>query len=351
MTQRIAVVGAGIFGVSCAVTLANRGHRVTLYEAADEILCGASGINQYRLHRGYHYPRSVETATASRDSERSFRSVYGQAVVDNIEHYYGIAREGSLISGDAFVAFLRDLDLAHEIVSPAFLRAESFDVTVRVDESLFDPALLRSLAWERLRATPVDVQLGRRVAATALADFDTIVVAAYSEMNSVVGDRGTPVEYQFEVVEKPLVRPPVELAGRSVVVLDGPFLCLDPYGTSGLSVIGHVVHAIHHSNVGLTAVVPPEILPLLNRGVIGQPAVTNFPLFAEAAAQFMPAAARLEHVGSMFTIRTVLPGLDKTDARPTLVTRVDDRVISVFSGKIGTCVTAAEEVAALVGDQ
>ena len=59
----------------------------------------------------------------------------------------------------------------------------------------------------------------------------------------------------------------------------------------------------------------------------------------------------LEHVGSMFTIRTVLPGLDATDERPTLVTAVDERLVTVFSGKVGTCVRAAEEVAAIVAER
>jgi hypothetical protein len=78
--------------------------------------------------------------------------------------------------------------------------------------------------------------------------------------------------------------------------------------------------------------------------------VTNFPLFVEAATQFLPDAGGLEHVGSMFTVRAVLPGLDRTDARPTRITRLDERVITVFSGKIGTCVRAANEVAGLIDE-
>ena len=58
----------------------------------------------------------------------------------------------------------------------------------------------------------------------------------------------------------------------------------------------------------------------------------------------MPGLARAEHIGSMFTFRTVLPNLEKTDARPTFVTKIDDKTVTVFSGKIGTCVEAAEEV-------
>jgi hypothetical protein len=53
----------------------------------------------------------------------------------------------------------------------------------------------------------------------------------------------------------------------------------------------------------------------------------------------------------MFTVRTVLPGVEGTDARPTLVRRVSERMITVFSGKIATCVGAAAEVASLVEER
>jgi len=46
----------------------------------------------------------------------------------------------------------------------------------------------------------------------------------------------------------------------------------------------------------------------------------------------------------MYTIRTVLPNKDKDDARPTLVEKPDDKTFTIFSGKIGTCVSAAEEI-------
>ena len=85
--------------------------------------------------------------------------------------------------------------------------------------------------------------------------------------------------------------------------------------------------------------------------MIERPPLTSFPRFRDAAAEFFPDATELEHVGSMFTIRTVLPGLDATDERPTLVTAVDERLVTVFSGKVGTCVRAAEEVAAIVAER
>jgi glycine/D-amino acid oxidase-like deaminating enzyme len=347
--KQVAVVGGGIFGATAAIELASGGHRVALFEAGTDVLGAASGINQYRLHRGYHYPRSFSTATASRDAERSFRARYGGAVLNGIEHVYGIAGRDSLTSAEAFLAFLEAVELEHRIVEPPYV--QGVEIAVAVDESLFDPDALRALVWEQLRDAAVDVRLGERVALPELEAYEVVVVAAYASMNDLLARTAVERDYQFEVVEKVVVRPPAALADRSIVILDGPFTCIDPFGRTGLSVMGHVVHAIHHTSVGRLPEIPPELAPLLNRGVIERPPLTSFPRLREAAAEFFPDAPELEHVGSMFTIRTVLPGLDATDERPTLVTAVDERLVTVFSGKIGTCVRAAEEVAGIVAER
>ena len=346
--MNVAVVGAGIFGVACADELARRGHRVTVFEAGSDIMQAASAINQYRLHRGYHYPRRADTAQACRDSEQSFRSVYGQAVIDHVDRHYAIAASESLTGASAFLEFCERLALPFRLAHAPFLAPDSVELCIRVTEGLLDLELLRRIAWERLRSAGVDVRLEQATRLSRLHDFDTVVVCAYARINEVLDEGEGLLDYQFEVVEKPIVRPTPALAGQSVVVLDGPFMCMDPYGATGLSVLGHVVHAIHHRNVGRLPEIPARLVPLLNRGLVERPPLTRFQRFVEAGSRFLPEMAHLEHVGSLFTVRTVIPGLDDTDARPTLVRAIRDGVITVFSGKIGTCIQAAEDVAALV---
>ena len=125
-------------------------------------------------------------------------------------------------------------------------------------------------------------------------------------------------------------------------------MCIDPLGRTGSFLLGNVVHAIHQTNIGKKPEFDKKFKPLLNRGIIRNPPVTNFRKFIESGAEFIPGLVRAKHIGSMFTFRTVLPRLEKTDARPTVVTKIDSKTATIFSGKIGNCVEAADEVLALV---
>lgn len=346
----VAVVGGGIFGITTAVTLSEDGHRVSLFEQQQDILQAASGINQYRLHRGYHYPRSVDTALAAKLSEEGFRKQYPGCVIDDFDHYYAIARSGSLTTPDEFERFCATVGLELESGGPPVLKEEAVAGCWRVRESLFDVDLLRDACRRQLVTTGVSVKLGRRVRRSDLEDFDVIIIATYARSNELL-DPPFQRRYQFEVCEKIVVRPSAKAAGTSIVVMDGPFTCIDPLGTTGKSLMGHVVHAIHHSNVGLLPEIPAHLDAMLNRGTIADPPFTKAPEFLSAGAEFFDGLDEFRHVGSMFTIRTVIPNLEHSDARPTLVQNLGDRVLALFSGKIGTCVQAAEEVRDILSEQ
>jgi hypothetical protein len=342
------VVGGGIFGVTAAVALAEAGHFVELFERADDLLTCATGINQYRLHRGYHYPRSPETIAASRASEASFREAYGEAVVDEHSHYYAIARHGSKTSAADYLACCRRHDIEVVEQYPSVLRRDAVELCVLVREGIIDVALLRALCWRNIRRAGIRVHLGSVATKSTLSEFDTVVLATYAALNELADP---PRRYQFEVCEKPVVRLPAAYAGVSAVVMDGPFMCFDPVGRSDRFVLGNVIHAIHHQNVGYRPEVPPSLQPLLNSGVVSPPPFSRFESFVEAAQEFFVGFDQAEHVGSMFTVRTVLPNTDLTDERPTLVTSLDDRVMTIFSGKIGTCVAAASQVVQRLRDE
>ena len=70
---------------------------------------------------------------------------------------------------------------------------------------------------------------------------------------------------------------------------------------------------------------------------------TNVERFIESAKKFFPDIEEAEYIGSMYTIRTVLPDKDATDERPTIVKKEENNFI-IFSGKIANCVNAADKI-------
>lgn len=350
---KIAVVGAGIFGITMALKLSRRGHRVDLFEKDRDILRGASGVNQFRLHRGYHYPRSVLTARGARDSLSSFREEYAGAVLEDFQHYYCIANDESLTSAYQYLAFCKDLQLEYQEASlDSFMKKDFVALCVEVKESLIDPEALRIICLEKLYQAGVNLHLGVEADETTIAAYDFEVIATYSNINRFLKDfPEAQRDYQFELCEKPVVRLPSLFDGKSIVILDGPFMCIDPFGRSGLFVLGNVVHAIHESNIGKFPDVDGRLAHLINNSVIPNPPVTQFDRFVASGVRFFPELKAAEHVGSMFTIRTVLPYREDTDERPTIVERVGERIITVFSGKLGTCVEAADRVVELIEER
>ena len=334
---KVAVVGAGIFGISAALSF-DKEYKVSLYEKNDDILQNASSINQYRLHRGYHYPRSIETALSAKNGLDSFLKQYDCAI-ENTKQYYAIARN-SKVSPDDFEKFMKKVDLQYKKIESDLVSA-NVESLYQVNEKVFDPNKLYHHASIRLKESKIELKLGSNFNKRHQDKFDYVVNATYSNYNEVTDKKR---ELQFELCEKPLVKLPNEYRNIGIVVMDGPFTCIDPYSDTGLHVMGNVVHAIHHRSFGFKPEIPDGFNALLNNGIIKDPPITNWDKFTETAKYFFKNIDNMEHIGSMFTVRAVLPNRDHDDARPTLITTDKRKVFNIFSGKIVTAVEGANEL-------
>ena len=80
----------------------DRGERVTLVEAGDDLLGRASYTNQARVHHGYHYPRSILTGLRSRVNFPRFVTDFRDCVTEELDAYYAIARQFSNVTAAQF---------------------------------------------------------------------------------------------------------------------------------------------------------------------------------------------------------------------------------------------------------
>jgi len=346
---KIAVIGAGIFGVTIALKLSKK-HQIHLYETANDILTGASRSNQLRLHRGYHYPRSPKTTSALLESISFFKKEYADAIIDDYNHYYGIANKNSFLTPVEYLGFCKKFNLEYKIDDRyPYVNNAEVALTIRVKESLLDYQKVYGLCKDRLKKSHVNLMLKTCFSKEMIDEYDTVINCTYSNINDLLNPTEQKL-YQFEVCEKIAVKMPVHMRNESIVIMDGPFMCVDPYGRTELSLLGNVVHAIHESNVGYRPFISPKFRNLINKGIIPNPSVSNFDKFVKEGKRFIPSLSKCEYIGSMYTVRAVLPNLDKTDCRPTVISRPNSQIINVFSGKIDTCVMASKMIIEQLGD-
>ncbi|AGZ54301.1 FAD-dependent oxidoreductase [Mycobacterium kansasii] len=341
----VCVVGAGIFGVSAALALARDGWWVDLLECSSDILTGASGCNIFRLHRGYHYPRSLATAVECRDAERSFRAEYDEAVIDDSQHLYAIAAENSLVDGAQFLAHCAAAALPVEPVDHPIVRRSAAELLVSAKESRIDPNRLAAAARAKLRAAGVRVRTATPAHPSVTAGYDFVVLAANHGNNAVLTQLGIPApRRQFEVCEVAVLED-VEIGDIDIVVIDGPFVSLSPYGRStGRFLLYDVEHSVRYRAVS-TAFEPPEEFSAAL--VSSKPAPVPESTVGEmldTASRFVRGLQHAHHVGSLLSVRTVLPDVDRTDERPTIVEWHNETTLSIFSGKIVTAMTAGQAV-------
>jgi hypothetical protein len=338
---RVAVVGGGVFGCTAALELDLAGADVELYESEPAILERASRRNLLRLHRGYHYPRSLETARQARDGAVEFKRRYPTAVTGHGEHHYAIAAHGSRTDAEGFIEFCAKLQLPLEARMPTFLKRDAIASSFVVEESGIDLVRLKQEIERRLERSRVAVRVGEAASQRVIGQYDYVVLAAYASASGFLAAASLPVpRRRFDLCEVCVVRSP-DLAGRSVVVLDGPFVSLVPIPRTDLSLLYHVVESVRQRYDDFSDVAADSLAPLLGGPVRPEPGATNFDAMRRGAAEFVIGADHLEYVASAFELRAVLADSFATDARPTEITWVHPKVLLLFSGKISTCVTGA----------
>ena len=336
MTVKVVVIGGGVFGATAACALARSGCTVELVEKNSDILRGASFANQGRLHYGYHYPRAPHVGL--RAHADAFERRYPDVVYRGSAHFYCIASEGSAVSGPEYLEFCRRQGLPFRVVAPPFVRGD-VQLCVQVEEASIDIAALRRQLRAELAGLGVRVRLGREATPAELAGCDWVIDATYG--------RSWRRPLQYEVCETVVVRLGSRWRRASVVVLDGRFVSLDPVPRQDLHLLYDVEHSVHARTVGHAPVIPGHLASLIDRGLVVTPH-TRLPQMLDSARRFLPGLDKVAYVGSRFAVRSVLPDVDATDERPTVLER-DGNTIAILSGKLNMAVWAADRLLEITG--
>jgi len=337
MGMKIAVAGAGIYGATTALRLSEEGHQVHLFDPLG-VLRAASAINQYRVHSGYHYPRSAETIAEIAEARAEFTEAFAEAIVRNSRHYYAIPKEQSLTPPDVYESIMEKHGLPLQPCRPDWMNFDFIEKCYEVQENIYDPDVLRGMVEKRLMARAIALRQ-REFTPAMRSDYDFVVWATYGLGPS----RGIFKAAKYQVAEKMLIELPAELRGVALVVVDGPFTAFDPYGSTSRSLFGSAKNTNHWSTTNPNEQIPEPYAALLNKAEFAAVQFTRFGAMRADCCLSVPAARGAVYVGSRFTIRVVEDNPEH-DRRILYVRDGAPGEIHIFSGKVVSAVKAARLV-------
>jgi hypothetical protein len=341
MGAKIAVAGAGIYGATAAIRLAEQGHQVHLFDPLG-VLRAASAINQYRVHAGYHYPRSAETISEIAEARAEFTQAFADAIVRNSLHYYAIPKEHSLTSPDMYESAMSKHGLSLKKCRPAWMNFDFIEKCYEVEENIYDPDVLRGLVEARLKAQGIRLQQ-REFTPEMRPEYDFVVWATYGLGPS----RGFFKTAKYQVAEKMLIELPSQLRGVALVVVDGPFTAFDPYGSSSRSLFGSAKNTNHWTTTNASEPTPEPYAGVLNKPDFEPVPFSRFAAMRADCCLSVPAAKDAVYIGSRFTIRVVEDNPEH-DRRILHVRVGAPGEIHIFSGKVVSAVKAARLVCEMV---
>jgi hypothetical protein len=334
MGAKIAVAGAGVYGATAAIRLAEQGHEVHLFDPLG-VMCAASAINQYRVHAGYHYPRSPETIQETLEARAEFIEAFEPAIVRNSRHYYAIPKNGSRTPPDLYESVMREHGLSLKACRPTWMNFEFIDRCYEVQEHIYDPNVLRELVRSRIRALGIRFD-NKAFTGEMRPDFDFVIWATYGLGPS----RSVFKIAKFQVAEKMLIQLPEPLHGIALVVVDGPFTAFDPYGNSARSLFGSAKNTNHWTTTDADEPVPEPYARLLNEPEFKKVPFTRFEAMRKDCCDSVPGAKDAVYLGSRFTIR-VVEDSPESDRRILYVREGAPGEFHIFSGKVVSAVKAA----------
>ncbi len=347
--KKVCVVGAGLFGSMAALKLANAGHQVDLLERDNGILQGASKNNHNRIHMGYHYLRSIQTARDSIQGLSSFSETFRDALRPELPNYYAIAAENSKTSPERFEEFCQIVRIRfrREFPPAQLLDPKRLAACYCVPEPVFDYFSVRATMLKLLSDSTVNVHLRTslqkvdrkndqfHVTTTGFAQpYDCLINASYSSINQVNEMVGATLRtYRYEDVVIPVFR--YDYAPFGLTVMDGPFCSVMPRGfRAGEFLLYHVKHSVLRSKLGTDGYA--EL----------QEWTDDSPLF-QASSEFMPFLKNCSSFERYRAIRITWENDD--DARRSIIYDDIPNYWSVLSGKVTTCVDVADDLVRTIG--
>ena len=341
--MKIAIIGSGFYGCSLAITLSKK-NKVDLYEKEQNIFNGASSCNQFRYHSGYHYPRSQKTVNEINKSKKDFVSFFSNGVFKKTRNFYAIANK-SKVNFKKYSKFLKKNKLYFKQVN-ILDDVSTIEKAIIVKEKILDFFKTKKKLLNKIKKNKVNLYLNKEFKRSYLKNYDKVLIATYSNNNFVLSNLGIKKlkKNKYQLVEKIVIQLPEKYKRKSYVVIDGNFVCVDPF----LGTKYHLLSDVKLSKIETLISKYPNFnsqkKKYLNKGVIKNKKISRFRDFIQNSSKYLPFLKKAKYIGSMFVVRAIKINKENTDERVTSVNYHNKRIISVLSGKWNNCIYLARNL-------
>lgn len=354
------ILGGGIFGLHAARIMSNKGMRAALVEQDNEMFSRASSINQARVHKGYHYPRSSDTAEKSAQYYEKFMEEFSFAINDSFRQIYAVSKEYSKVNASEYSDFCKLVGIPlKEVDSTQYFNPDMVQAAFETEEVSFDHSQIKDYLLNNVNNSsyidllmadyPTNIEKkGEMYEVTLKSGLNIktpiIINATYASINQVLALANLDLfKIKYELCEVILCEVSNNLKDVGITIMDGPFFSVMPFGQKGCHSITSVAHTPHE--------VSYDELPNFScqNGICSKERLPNYNLhpFRPDSAwesmqnlffKYMKNDYDISYKESLFAVKPILFAAEGDDARPTIIKThtTDPYFISVLSGKIST---------------
>lgn len=357
------IIGAGLYGLYSAVYCGKKGENILVLECDDVPFARRTYINQARVHMGYHYPRSISTASKSRNYFDRFCRDYPESIKEDFTKIYATSANFSWTNKEQFEKFCHDTDIPCERISNTkYFKEGMCDGTFLTKEYTYDWRILRDLLLKdieklenitvRYNSLITKIENTGEEYVLTLKDGESFsagyvlnsTYASVNQINSMAGFETFPIKY--ELCEIILCTVDEKLKNTGITVMDGPFFSIMPFGKTGYHSLTSVTFTPHvtcydklptfECQKGIEDYCSPGHLGNCNNCLHKPESAWGY--MSQLARKYLKDEYKFEYYGSLFSMKPILKMSEIDDSRPTLIKVFNKKptFVSVLSGKINT---------------
>tara|TARA_B110001450_G_scaffold191639_1_gene179857 strand:- start:8154 stop:9182 length:1029 start_codon:yes stop_codon:yes gene_type:complete len=239
------VIGAGIFGLCIALKLKKEGLDVVVLEKNKDIMQEASKCNHNRIHFGFHYPRSIETALQSLKGYKLFYSMFKNSIVSKFKNYYLIENNSNICSSD-YETFCKKINVYYKKNSypKVDMNFDNIENSFLTNEPIFDYIAIKTFLLKQIKSNNIEIIYDTYVNnIKQLQKYKNIINCSYANINKINNIFKLPlIKLKIQDVVIPIFELQQDKIG--LTIMDGEFCSILPKGNE---INTYLLYSVKHS--------------------------------------------------------------------------------------------------------